>query len=144
MESAVRRAIMVDMTGSILRVRTQHPNVGRARRIRTLVGGRQTRADIVVSIALLVASFTATIANLALAVRALPSFRDCAAMACNYTGDFDVLAIAFLTSLLVGTTFGVHAVLNLLNRRNAWGYAALDALVSLGCLFGALTVLSAL
>jgi len=135
---------MVDMTGSILRVRTQHPNIGRAGRIRTLVGGRQTRADIIVSMALLVVSFTATVVNLALAVRALPSFRDCAAMACTYTGDFDVLAIAFLTSLLVGTTFGVHAVLNLLNRRNAWGYAVLDALVSLGCLFGGLAFLTAI
>ncbi len=132
------------MTGSLTRVRTQRPTTGRAGRIRTLVGGRQTRADIVVSMTLLIASFTATIVNLVLAVRALPSFRECAAMACTYTGDFDVLAIALLVSLLVGTTFGVHAVLNLLNRRNAWGYAVLDALVSVGCLFGGLAVVTAI
>lgn len=131
---------MVDMTGSLTRVRTERPSAGRAGRIRTLVGGRQTRADIVVSLTLLIASFTVTIVSLALAVRAMPSFRDCAAMACTYTGDFDVLAIAFLISLLVGTTFGVHAVLNLLNRRNAWGYATLDLLVSAGCLAGGLAV----
>ena len=134
---------MVVMTGFSIGVRTQHPHAGRAGRIRTLVGGRQTRADIVVSMTLLVASFTATIANLVLAVRALPSFRDCAAMACSYGGDLDVLAITFLTSMLLGTTFGAHAVLNLLNRRNAWGYAALDALVSVGCLFGGLAWIAA-
>lgn len=134
---------MVHMTGSLTRVHTQHPRTGRAGRMRTLVGGRQTRADIVVSMTLLVASFTATLVNLVLVVRAMPSFRDCAAMACGYGTDFDVLAISFLTSLLLGTTFGVHAVLNLLNRRNAWGYAVLDALVSVGCLFGGLAFIAA-
>ncbi len=119
-----------------------HPSADRARRLRTLVGGRQTRADIVVSTTLLVVSFTATIVNLVLAVRALPTLRDCAALACSYGGDFDVLAIAFLISLLLGTTFGAHAVLNLLNRRSAWAYAALDLLVSIGCLFGALAYIS--
>lgn len=132
------------MTGSLTRVRTERPTTGRAGRIRTLVGGRQTRADIVVSLTLLIASFTATIVNLALAVRALPSVRECAAMACTYTGDFDVLAISLLVSLLVGTNFGVHAVLNLLNRRNAWGYAVLDVLVSAGCLLGGLAVVTAI
>ncbi|CAM3719304.1 hypothetical protein ACXYTP_20690 [Tsukamurella ocularis] len=131
------------MTGTSIGVRTQRPGGDRAGRIRTLVGGRQTRADIIVSMTLLAASFTATILNLVLAVRAMPSIRECAAMACTYTGTFDVLAIAFLTSLLLGTTFGAHAVLNLLNRRNAWGYALLDTLVSLGCLFGGLAVVSA-
>lgn len=134
---------MVDVTGLIFRVRTQRPGVDRAGRIRTLVGGRQTRADVIVSTTLLVASFTATIVNLALAARAMPSIRECAAMACTYTGTFDVLAITFLTSLLLGTTFGAHAVLKLLNRRNAWGYALLDALVSFGCLFGGLALVSA-
>ncbi len=131
------------MTGTSFGARTQRPSGDRAGRIRTLVGGRQTRADIIVSMTLLVASFTATIVNLVLAVRAMPSFRDCAAMACSYGGDFDVAAITFVTSLLLGTTFGAHAVLNLLNRRNAWGYAVLDALVSFGCLFGGLAFVSA-
>ncbi|MCS3781588.1 hypothetical protein [Tsukamurella ocularis] len=130
------------MTGTSFGARTQRLGGARVGRMRTLVSGRQTRADIVVSMALLVASFTATILNLALAVRAMPSIRECAAMACTYTGTFDVLAIAFLTSLLLGTTFGAHAVLNLLNRRIAWGYALLDALVSFGCLFGGLAFAS--
>lgn len=132
------------MTRSSTRVRTERPSSGPARRFRTLVGGRQTRTDIVVSMILLVASFGATIMNLVVAVRAMPSFRECAAMACSYGPDFDVLAIAFLISLLLGTTFGAHAVLNLLNRRNAWGYAVLDALVSVGCLAGGLALVAAL
>ncbi|TWS21457.1 hypothetical protein FK529_02355 [Tsukamurella asaccharolytica] len=132
------------MTGTSFGVRTQRPGGDRAGRIRTMVSGRQTRADIVVSTALLAVSFAATICNLVFAIRAMPSLRECAAMACTYTGDFDVLAITFLTSLLVGTTFGVHAVLNMLNRRSSWGYALLDALVSVGSLVGALAIVSAL
>lgn len=134
---------MVAMTGFSIGVRTMHPHAGRARRIRTLVGGRQTRADIIVSTALLVASLTATTVNVVLALRALPSFRDCAAMACSYGGAFDVFAITFLTSLLLGTTFGARAVLKMLNRRNAWAYAMLDAVISLGCLFGGLAWVAA-
>ncbi|CAM3852917.1 MULTISPECIES: hypothetical protein [Tsukamurella] len=122
------------MTEYSIGVREPSPHAGRAHRIRTLVGGRQTRTDIVVAITLLAVSVGATLANLYLTVQALPSFRECAAMACTYGPRFDVFAITFVVSLLVGTTFGAHAVLNLLNRRNAWGYALLDALVSVGSL----------
>ncbi|WP_019201370.1 hypothetical protein [Tsukamurella sp. 1534] len=131
------------MTGFSIGVRDMSPHAGRARRIRTLVGGRQTRADIVVTTILLAVSFGVTIVNLAYAVTSLPSFRECAAMACSYGPRFDVFAISFLASLLVGTVFGAHAVLKMLNRRIAWGYAALDAVVSVGCLLGALAWLSA-
>jgi hypothetical protein len=122
------------MTEFSIGVREPSPQAGRANRVRTLVGGRQTRTDIVVATILLAISVGATIANLYFAIQALPSFRDCAAMACTYGPQFDVFAITFVVSLLVGTTFGAHAVLNLLNRRRAWGYALLDALVSVGSL----------
>ncbi|GAB3134040.1 hypothetical protein GCM10027289_25030 [Tsukamurella serpentis] len=125
------------MTGYSTRGRTLSPLAGRARRVRTLTGRRQTRLDVVVSTALLVISLTATIANFALTIAAMPSFRQCAAMACSFVG-LDVLAITAIISLLLGTTFGAHAVLNLLNRRTAWVHALLDAVVSLACLFGGL------
>lgn len=131
------------MTEFSIGVGEMPPHAGRARRIRTLVGGRQTRTDIVVTMVLLGVSFGATIVNLVFAVTALPSFRECAAAACSFGTRFDVFAITFLASLLVGTVFGAHAVLKLLNRRIAWGYAALDTVVSLGCLLGGLAWLSA-
>lgn len=131
------------MTGFSIGVRNVHPHAGRARRIRTVVGGRQTRADIVVSATLLTLSLVATVANFVLAVQSFPSFRECAALACGYGGNLDVYAITFLASMLVGTNFAARAVLNLLNRRNAWGYSLLDAIVSFVCLFGGLAWVSA-
>ncbi|ADG76782.1 putative protein OS=Tsukamurella paurometabola (strain ATCC 8368 / DSM / CCUG 35730 /CIP 100753 / JCM 10117 / KCTC 9821 / NBRC 16120 / NCIMB 702349/ NCTC 13040) OX=521096 GN=Tpau_0128 PE=4 SV=1 [Tsukamurella paurometabola] len=131
------------MTEFSVGVREASPQAGRATRLRTLVGGRQTRTDVVVAITLLAISIGATITNLYLTVQALPSFRECAAMACTYGSHFDVFAITFVVSLLVGTTFGAHAVLNLLNRRNAWGYALLDAIISVGSLLAGLLWVSA-
>lgn len=110
----------------------------RAQRLRAIIGGRQTRIDIAVASTLLGVSLVATLLNLLLAGLTFPGARTCG-IAGGCTGhEFDLYALALVLSLVVGTTFGVHAVLKLLNRRNAWVYALGDAIVSVGCLVGAL------
>lgn len=124
------------MTGYTLGVGNPPQRPSLARRLQPLVAGRQTRADMTVAIVLLTLSLVATLTNLVMALAALPTFRECAALACDAGGSFDAFAITFLASLLVGTNFGVRAVLNILNRRSAWGYSLLDLLVSGACLLG--------
>ncbi|GAA4404288.1 hypothetical protein [Tsukamurella soli] len=112
---------------------TRRPRVSDpARRVRTIVAGRQTRTDIAVATTLLGVSVIATLLNLMFAAAAFPGLNRCVGGAC---GDhaFDVITLSLIVSLVVGTTFGFHAVLKLLSRRNAWLFALADAVVSIAC-----------
>ncbi len=113
----------------------------RAQWVRTLVAGRQTRTDVVVAAVLLGVSVVATTLNLFYAAVTFPGLgRGCIAGACTGGYTFDLFALSLVLSVVVGTTFGFHAVLKLLNRRNAWVYALADAVVSVACLAGALAL----
>ena len=115
-----------------------------ARRLWKVVTGRQTRTDVGVSSALLTAAALCHLYSVQLAWGAYRQQLHCgSAVDCGAGERFDLVAILLCLSLVFGLTLGLRAVLKMLNRRNAWVYAAADVVVAGGFVLAVRWILGA-
>lgn len=112
----------------------------RTRRVREMIAGRQTRFDVVISVALLAFAAFGKAYLLHLTWTAFGRADGCLLGGCRSAQQFDVLSILFVVSLAIGLTYATRAVLKMLNRRNAWTFALVDAAATAAALIAGLWI----